>query len=46
MLKPFLFIFKNLREKSIPRGGLGKRVLDDFVERVLLPTSSLSHAVG
>jgi hypothetical protein len=34
------------RKVAIPRGGLGKRVLDDFVGRVLLPTSSPSHTVG
>ncbi len=33
-------------EVAIPHGGLGKRVLDDFVGRVFLPTSSPSHTVG
>jgi len=44
MLKPFLFVFKNLREKSIPHGGLGTiRITVDILMRIIL---SPSHTVG
>jgi hypothetical protein len=46
MLKPFLFVFKNLREgKGIPHGGLGTSLCtfqqDREVDRVTIPRSVL-----
>jgi len=44
MLKPFLFVFKDLREKSIPHGGL--RTLKDGRVINLWKKKSPSHTVG
>jgi hypothetical protein len=44
MLKPFLFVFKNLRVKSIPHGGLGTLYIDGRGDHLRIV--SPSHAVG